>query len=83
MLQSKSIGSYGVNLFNTMSWAIRAYNGELKEFKQLLDELLSSIPEEPFTETLHPSAKDLYGEYSNCITDWIRLGRYNQSLFPP
>ena len=79
-LQHQSLGIYGVKLFNAMPWAIRAYSGEIREFKNMLDDLLATIPDQPFTESLHPSAKDLYGEWSNCITDWIRIGKVDQTL---
>ena len=80
-LQSQSLGNYGVKLFNAMPWMIRAYSGEIGEFKKILDNLLSMIPDQPFTESLHPSAKDLYGEWSNCITDWIRIGKVDQTFY--
>ena len=80
-LQAQSIGSYGVKLFNAMPWDIRSFNGETKDFKKLLDSILSTIPDEPFTENLHPSAKNLYGDWSNCITDWIRIGRADLSNY--
>ena len=73
-LQAQSLGSYGAKLFNHMPWEIRSYSGDVKAFKILLDGFLSKIPDEPFTEYLHPSAKNLYGEWSNCVTDWIRIG---------
>lgn len=73
-LQAQSIGSYGVKLFNSMPWEIRGFSGETKDFKIMLDGALLTIPDEPFTENLHPFAKDLYGEWSNCVTDWIRMG---------
>ena len=81
MLQSQSIGSYGVKLFNAMPWVIRTLNGDSKDFKKLLDDILLTIPDEPFPENLHPSAKNLYGDWSNCITDWIRIGRVDLSYY--
>ena len=80
-LQSQSLCNYGVKLFNAMPWMMRSYSGEIGEFKTMLDDVLSSIPDQPFTESLHPAAKDLYGEWSNCITDWIRIGKVDQSFY--
>ena len=57
-LQAQSIGSYGVKLFNSMPWEIRSFSGETNNFKILVDGVLANIPDEPFTENLHPTAKN-------------------------
>ena len=40
------------------------------EFKKQLDRYLSKIPDQPSTQELLPTAKDINGDPSNSILDW-------------
>ena len=39
----------------------------------MLDTLLSEIPDQPETEDLAPGGRDVNGNSSNSIVDWLRV----------
>ena len=47
----------------------------LLNFKILLDNFLSLVPDEPKTNSLIPNARDFYGKPSNSIYDWCKNGK--------
>ena len=41
-----------------------------------LDSYLSQCPDQPATEELKPQARDIYGQPSNSLLDWMRITRF-------
>ena len=50
------------------------FSGKLENFKSLLDNFLDKVPDEPITDSLIPSPKNVDGKSSNSIYDWCRKG---------
>ena len=71
--QKDSLLHNGVNLFNSIPAYIRNCPDK-DEFKSLLDEFLQRVPDQPPVPGLVPEARDIWGNPSNCITDWVRSG---------
>ena len=80
-MRRKSIQYEGVKLLNVLPTELRNFTGKLDDFKQLLDNFLENVPDEPWTDALHPGAQDYDGKSSNSIYDWVRKG--NISWKPP
>ena len=55
---------------------LRMYNGSLQSFKTILDFYLSQCPDQPPTEELIPKARDIYGDPSNSLIDWMRITKF-------
>ena len=77
-LRENSFQVVGPKLFNCLPSNIRNISKcSIDEFKFVLDQFLSKIPDEPKLPGYIPAACDQYsGQPSNCLTDQVR--RYNQ-----
>ena len=51
---------------------LRNFSGKLENFKMLLDNFLSLVPDEPQTQSLIPKVRDFYGKLSNSLYDWTK-----------
>ena len=70
--QRRSILYDGVNLFNSIPSYLRNIKDDLPTFKKYLDKFLLQLLDQPPVPGLVPEARDLTGNPSNCIKDWIR-----------
>ena len=75
MMRRKSIQFEGAKLLNVLPSEIRNFTGKVTDFKELLDNYLENVPDEPWTDSLHPGAQDFDGKSSNSIYDWVRTGK--------
>ena len=75
-LKRDSIRNFGARLFNMLPVKVRTFQGSLENFKSLLDSYLSQCPDQPATEELKPQARDIYGQPSNSLLDWMRITRF-------
>ena len=55
---------------------IRTFQGTLEGFKSLLDSYISQCPDQPSTEVLKLQAKDIFGNPSNSLIDWMRIVKF-------
>ena len=79
--QRDSLLHSGVILYNSLPVSIRNITGELNDFKQELDRLLEVIPDQPVLPGYVPRARDMKGNPSNSIIDWLRIIDTSQ-LYP-
>ena len=56
--------------------SVRMFDGSLENFKSLLDHYIAQCPDQPATEDLIPQAKDIYGDPSNSLMDWMRTRKF-------
>merc|ERR1712240_472959 len=71
-LRQQSLTYHGGNMFNLLPISIRKFIGDAKEFKLLLDEFLSQIPDQPHGPGLFPEPINrITCTNSNSIVDWI------------
>ena len=75
MMRRKSIQFEGAKLLNVLPSELRNFAGKVTDFKELLDNFLENVPDEPWTDSLLPGAKDIDGKPSNSIYDWVRTGK--------
>ena len=75
-LKRDSIRNFGVRLFNMLPVTLRVYKGSLQNFKAILDFYLSQCPDQPPTEELIPEARDIYGDPSNSLIDWMSITKF-------
>ena len=75
-LKRDSLKNFGVRLFNMLPVEVRTYQGSLENFKKLLDSYISQCPDQPATEDMKPEAKDIYGNNSNSLIDWMRVTQF-------
>ena len=72
-MRDKSLPICAANIYNSIPNYIRNYEGdECKLFKSLLDEFLSSLPDQPLVTGLVTNNMDGNSKPSNSIPDWIR-----------
>ena len=71
-LQKRSLKVEGVKIFNSLPQDIKTFSGSLDQFKSKLDDYLETLPDQPQTESLTPSAMTVYQKPSNIIFDWTR-----------
>ena len=72
-LRQQSLTFHGGNMFNLLPISLREFVGDAKEFKLLLDEFLSQIPDQPHGPGLFPEPINrITCANSNSIVDWIR-----------
>ena len=71
--QRDSLLHGGVILYNSLPACIRSITGDLELFKTQLDELLSLLPDQPPVPGFIPDARDIKGNPSNSIVDWLRI----------
>ena len=62
-----SIKYDGVRIFNTMPEHLKIWKGSKENFKKMLDEFLSVIPDQPEVEGLYPEAKTIDRIPSNSV----------------
>ena len=67
-----SILHHGVKVFNSLPQHIRDIPADLDEFKKELDNFLKSVPDQPSVPGFVPGSRDLWGNPSNSVIDWIR-----------
>ena len=75
-LKRDSLRNFGVRIFNMLPVEIRTFQGTLEGFKSLLDSYISQCPDQPSTEVLKPQAKDIFGNPSNSLIDWMRIVKF-------
>ena len=64
----------GPKLFNALLKVLRSQDGEYSAFKQLLDEYLSQILDQPKVDDLTSTCTDINtAEASNSVIDWLRM----------
>ena len=81
-MREKSLPISAAKLYNSLPYYIRDYEGDdYKTFKAMLDEFLSSIPDEPSVPGLSTSNQNTDSRPSNSIIDWSRNMR-NSSWTP-
>ena len=78
-LKRDSLRNFGVRIFNNLPIPLRTFKGTLSSFKNNLDKYLEICPDQPMTETLTPEARDVYGNASNSLIDWMRILRLNST----
>ena len=72
----KSIRHQGVIIYSSLPEYIMRHEGSPESFKSVLDEYLTTIPDQPEVGGLIPGARTLTGKSSNSILDWPRsMGR--------
>ena len=72
-LQKCSLSWEGVKLFNCLPFKIRTFRGSKESFKNVLDQFLAKIPDQPHGPGLYPEPINrLSCNNSNAIVDWIR-----------
>ena len=72
-MRQQSLTYHGGNMYNMLPIALREFIGDTKEFKTLLDEFLSQIPDQPHGPGLFPEPINrITCSNSNSIIDWIR-----------
>ena len=72
-LQKFSLSWEGVRLFNCLPLKLRTFKGTKEGFKSLLDLFLTNIPDQPESPTDKPGGRNLLGDPSNSIPDWLRV----------
>ena len=72
-MQRRNIKYEGVKLFNCLPECIRKFQGKMEDFKKILDEFLTEIPDQPETEDLSPGGRTELRKPSNSIVDWLRV----------
>ena len=71
-LIDQSLGAHGGNLFNLLPVEIRNFEGPTDQFKALLDNFLTNIPDKPLCEGLYPDPiNKVTCKNSNSLIDWI------------
>ena len=75
-LKRDSLRNFGVQIFNMLPVEIRTFQGTLEGFKSLLDSYISQCPDQPLMEVLKPQAKDIFGNPSNSLIDWMRIVKF-------
>ena len=53
-------------------WTDRLNSYCIYDIKKVLDAFLTEVPDEPETDDLAPSPRDLFGKPSNSLKDWLR-----------
>ena len=72
-VQKCAINWEGVKLFNCLPHKIRTFTGSKLAFKNILDQFLCMIPDQPETSSDKPGGRTLTGDSSNSIVDWLRV----------
>ena len=67
-------------MFNSLPNELKLWTGTKDAFKIVLDEFLTLVPDEPETDDLVPSAKDIMGKPSNSMKDWLRVSNIDYSM---
>ena len=60
-------------LFNALPTSLREHSGSVATFKKALDELLSTVPDAPQSDSRISFATTLEGAQSNSLRDWLRI----------
>ena len=68
-LKRDSLRNFGVRIFNNLPIPLRIFKGTLSSFKNNLDKYLELCPDQLVT----PEARDVYGNASNSLIDWMRI----------
>ena len=71
----RTIQHEGVRLLNVIPSPIQNFSGKAETFKYLLDNFLECVPDQPYTDSLVPEARDYNDKPSNSIYDWCKSGR--------
>ena len=82
-LQKNALNWEGVRIFNSLPKYIRTWTGSKSVFKNMVDNFLSKIPDQPETSCDKPGGRTLLGECSNSIPDWLRVLEIDETRDDP
>ena len=71
-LRDRSFMTEALHLYNSLPVHLREFSGSLASFKAALDDVLSSVPDTPLSDTRRTFATDLLGSPSNSLRDWLQ-----------
>lgn len=72
-LQRNSIKWEGVRLYNSLPEYLRVWKGLNEKFKEMLENYIGTIPDQPEIPGLKPGGRTMMGDPSNSIADWSRF----------
>ena len=72
-LREKSFRTEAPRLYNSLPNHLREHKGSVLSFKRALDDLLSSLPDAPVSETRRTFATNSEGAPTNSLKHWLRV----------
>ena len=81
-LRRNTIQHEGAKLLNAIPCELRNFVGEILHFKSLLDNFLTSVNDEPETDTLRANILDCDGNSTNSIYYWCLSSNCNYNWTP-
>ena len=76
-LSRETIWHEGAKLLNAIPCQIRNFVGDISHFKNLLDNFLSLVDDQPETESLRSNLLDSYGNSTNSLYYWCVARKIN------
>ena len=72
-LRERSFMTEAPRLYNSLPSLIREHTGSILSFKRALDDLLSTVPDAPVSETRRTFVTNSDGAPSNSLKHWLRV----------